>query len=94
MSELRKGRAGVQTYHYFVEKRWIDGKIKQKVIKYLEPDVLVVELDREQTIKAVEETFRYSTGGIEGEAQTSGDTHSRGNYWRNESNTQGEKMHS
>jgi len=48
---------------------------------YPEPDVLAVELDRGQT-----------TEGIEGKAQTPGNTHSRGTYWRNESNT--EKMHS
>jgi hypothetical protein len=58
-AKKRKGKSGVQTYYYLVEGQWIDGKVKQKVIKYLgkKPDVLVVELDREQTKKVVEETF-------------------------------------
>ena len=49
-AKKRKGKSGVQTYYYLVEGQRIDGKVKQKVLKYLgtNPNKITVDLTSEQ----------------------------------------------
>ena len=58
-AKTRKGKTGNLTYYYLVEGKRINGKMKQKVIKYLgkNPDAVVVELDKMQTKAVIEEVF-------------------------------------
>lgn len=58
-TKTREGKEGVLTYYYLVEGKRIDGKVKQKIIKYLgkNPNTVTVELDEKQTKDLVKDVF-------------------------------------
>ena len=48
--QKRKTKSGIRIYYYLVENRRVDGKVKQKVLKYLgtNPNKITVDLTSEQ----------------------------------------------
>ncbi|MEA2054177.1 MAG: hypothetical protein U9O96_03540 [Candidatus Thermoplasmatota archaeon] len=59
MAYIRAKKRGNKTYYYLVEGRREDGKVKQKVLRYLgkKPQIVKVELDKNQTKALAEEVF-------------------------------------
>lgn len=50
-AQKRKTKSGIRTYYYLVENKREDGKVKQKVLKYLgtSPQKISVDLTMEQS---------------------------------------------
>jgi hypothetical protein len=50
-AQKRKTKSGIRTYYYLVENKREDGKVKQKVLKYLgtSPHKISVDLTMEQS---------------------------------------------
>jgi hypothetical protein len=38
-AQKRKTKSGIRTYYYLVENKWENGKVKQKVLKYIGTNV-------------------------------------------------------
>ncbi|OEU54291.1 MAG: hypothetical protein BA871_09730 [Desulfuromonadales bacterium C00003096] len=49
-AQKRKTKSGIRTYYYLVENKWENGKVKQKVLKYIgtNPNKISVDLTVEQ----------------------------------------------